>query len=74
MSEMYESQEEMAAKIQQLPAFLKREVYDYVEFLLTKYQSKGARKMFSFQWEGGLEEMKDAYTSVALQHHASELR
>ena len=28
---------------------------------------------FSFDWEGGLRELKDRFTSVELQHHINDL-
>lgn len=64
--------------IHNLPLHLKREVLDYVEFLLIKYpkQPKTAapEKKFRFNWEGGLAEIKDKITSVELQHKAMEWR
>jgi hypothetical protein len=64
-------EKEIAVKMQQLPDDLKREVLDYVDFLLSKYQGKdSARKKFTFEWEGELSEMREKYTSVELQHKA----
>lgn len=64
--------------VHNLPLSLKREVLDYVEFLLSKYpkQSKTAvpKKSFKFDWEGGLADIKDKMTSVELQHKAMEWR
>jgi len=62
-------------KIQNLPKDLKTEVLDYIEFLLNKYQHKNSNKFnFKFDWEGGLSEIKKKFTSVELQHKASEWR
>ncbi len=70
---MYE--EEIKMKIQELPENIKREVLDYVEFLLEKYKSKKFKtKEFTFSWEGGLSELKGEFTSVELQHKALEWR
>lgn len=34
----------------------------------------GHQKRFKFDWEGGLSELKEKFTSVELQHKASEWR
>ncbi|HHV80519.1 MAG TPA: DUF2281 domain-containing protein [bacterium] len=70
---MYEK--ELEQKIQQLDEDLKREVLDYVEFLLKKYKGEETKKKkFNFDWEGGLSEIRDEFTSVELQHKALEWR
>ena len=70
---MYEK--ELESKIQELPEDLRKEVLDYIEFLRMKYRNKDSRsKGFKFNWEGGLSEVKDEFTSVELQHKASEWR
>ena len=70
---MYEKEIEL--KIRELPENLRKEVLDYIEFLIKKYRNKeaGARK-FRFDWEGGLVEVKEKFTSVELQHKALEWR
>ena len=70
---MYEK--EIKLKIRELPEDLRREVLDYIEFLLKKYKSGEieARK-FKFDWEGGLSEIREKFTSVELQHKALEWR
>ncbi len=66
---------EIETKIKELPDELKREVLDYIEFLTNKYKLKKKRKRsFKFDWEGGLEELKDKFTSVELQHKSKEWR
>jgi len=66
---MYEK--EIEIKMQKLPEDLRREVLDYVDFLLSKYQGReAARKKFKFDWEGGLSEIREKFTSVELQHKA----
>ena len=62
------------AKLEELPEGLKKEVLDYIEFLLQKYGKKAKNRKFRFDWEGGLSELKDKYTSVGLQHRALEWR
>jgi len=62
-------------KIRELPEDLKREVLDYIEFLLKKYKSEETKmKKFKFDWEGGLSELREKFTSVELQHKVSEWR
>jgi len=65
-------------KIRELPDDLRREVLDYMEFLLKKYRGKEIKaKRFRFDWEGGLSEIseiREKFTSVELQHRASEWR
>jgi len=59
-----------------LPEDLRREFsLDYIESLLKKYKGKeiGTRK-FKFDWEGGLSEIREKFTSVELQHKSLEWR
>ncbi len=70
---MYE--QEIENKIQKLPDDLKKEILDYIEFLIKKYQGlPQSKKKFSFSWENGLSELREKFTSVELQHKASEWR
>jgi len=62
---MYEREIEL--KIRELPENLKKEVLDYVEFLLEKYKRKKERKL-KFRWENALSEVAKEFTSVELQH------
>lgn len=61
-------------KMEELPTDLKKEVLDYIEFLLQKYNKRKNKEKFRFDWEGGLSELKDKFTSVELQHKAREWR
>lgn len=61
-------------KLEELPDDLKKEVLDYMEFLLLKYHKKEKKEKFRFDWEGGLSELKGKYTSIELQHKALEWR
>lgn len=60
-------------KLEALPEPLQREVEDFIDSLVLK---RGAAKPagFGFNWSGGLRELKEETTSVALQHKASEWR
>ena len=62
------------SKLEELPEDLEKEILDYIEFLLRKYGNKTKRIGFKFDWEGGLSDLKDKYTSVELQHKALEWR
>jgi len=63
-------------KIEALPDTLQKEILDYIDFLLQKYdiEPEFSKTQFDFFWEGGLSDLKDAYTSVELQHKALEWR
>jgi len=61
-------------KLEELPEDLKKEVMDYIEFLLEKYGKRTKKKKFKFDWEGGLSDLKEKYNSVELQHKALEWR
>ncbi len=70
---MYEGGIEL--RMRGLPEGLKREVLDYMEFLLKKYKNKEIEaKRFNFGWEGGLSELREKFTSIELQHRALEWR
>jgi len=52
-----------------------KELLDYVEFLLSKYERrKIERRGFNFGWEGRLSEIKEEFSSVELQHKSLEWR
>lgn len=60
------------------PKHIQRQLVEYAEFLMAKYQSekktKQNGKKFSFSWENGLKDIKKDYTSVDLQHKINDLR
>ena len=62
------SEKMIKAKIERV----KKEVLDFIEFLLQKHQRRKNRRKFKFDWEGGLSELKQEYNSVELQHKALE--
>jgi hypothetical protein len=66
--------EEIGAKIGELPPDLKREVLDYIDFLVNKYSKKRKKEKLKFDWEGGLSDLKEKYTSVQLQHESTNWR
>ncbi|MBI3912765.1 MAG: DUF2281 domain-containing protein [Chloroflexi bacterium] len=53
-----------------LPLELQQEVRDFVVFLLEK-QTKKPRGKLRMDWAGALKDWRDQYTSVELQHQAS---
>lgn len=61
--------EEIERLFKRLPDDLKKEVIDYMEFLLER-KSQAKKKDLKFTWRGGLKELKDEYSSVELQHKA----
>ena len=60
--------------IDNLPPHLRKEALDYIEFLLKKHHQRKTRKPMRFDWAGCLSHLKNQYTSVELQHKASEWR
>ncbi len=67
---------------QKLPLSAQQEVLDFIEFISKKYMgNKETNKKksvktqkFKFEWEGAISEYNKQYTSVELQHKASEWR
>ena len=57
--------------VKSLPPDLQQEVADFAQFLLEKRTRKPKGK-FRFDWEGALEDLRDRFTSVELQHKALE--
>lgn len=64
--------EKVEERIKQLPPDLRREVEDFVEFLLEKKRRHGRR--LRQDWAGALSDYRDRYTSVELQKKAMEWR
>ena len=60
-------------KIKSLPIDLRKEVEDFIDFLIERKMKKGVKKPM-FTWEGALKELKDQYNSVELQHEISKWR
>ena len=61
-------------KFQNLPNNAKKELMDFLEFLISRNKKEEPRekKGFSFDWEGGLKDLKES--SVKLQHKANQWR
>ncbi len=63
-------EETIKEKVKELPPELRQEVVDFVEFLIRKHVRKKpkGKSQLKLNWKGALEDMKDQYTSVELQH------
>jgi len=59
-------EKEIASRVRELPEGLRRRVLDYIEFLLKRYGREGRVDRFKFDWEGGLSELREKFTSVEL--------
>jgi len=57
-----------------LPDHLKREVLDFIDFLMAKRRQEKIWSQFDFTWEGGLTDFKDNFNSVDLQHQSMDWR
>ena len=66
-------EERIEEMVKELPLEFQYEVEDFVRFLLEK-QARKPRGKLEFDWEGALEDLRDQYTSVELQHQVSEWR
>jgi hypothetical protein len=64
------STQQMAEQIDHLKPTDRRLAEDFIEFLSNRERKKIEPPKFT--WEGGLEELKDEYTSVELQKKALE--
>ncbi|MBM2811344.1 MAG: hypothetical protein HW416_2103 [Chloroflexi bacterium] len=60
-------------RISELPPDLRREVEDFVEFLIAKRGSKRSDRL-KLDWAGALRDHRDQYTSLELQKKAMEWR
>jgi len=59
--------------VEQLPPDIQREVRDFAEFLLRK-RTRKKHNVPAFDWEGGLRDLEEEYTSVELQHKILKMR
>jgi hypothetical protein len=72
----------LMSEFQKLPSSAKQEVADFIEFISFKYlpASKVGKKKskniqdFKFNWENSISEYKKEFSSVELQHKATEWR
>lgn len=65
--------ETLEEKIKNLPPDLRKEVMDFIDFLLEKRRKQTCKKL-TLSWAGKLSEYKDKYTSLELQKKALEWR
>ncbi|MCX6279907.1 MAG: DUF2281 domain-containing protein [Bacteroidetes bacterium] len=65
----------IAEKVSQLQYFQKQEVFDFINFLLSKssIQNEPTNRKVTFEWEGALKKMFSNISSVELQHNIWEL-
>ena len=63
----------IADRIKELPPELQQEVEDFIEFLRER-RLRRPRGKPNFGWAGALKDLRNRYTSVALQHTISEWR
>jgi hypothetical protein len=66
--------EPIEVRIKKLPAHLRNEVIDFIDFLTEKHRVRKGSGNFTFSWEGGLSVLKDKYEAVELQHKAAGWR
>ena len=59
-------------KINDLTPAQKMETLFFIELLNNKENKAKTRKSFTFDWEGGLKDMRDEFTSIELQHKSLE--
>lgn len=68
---MKEHTKPLEERIKELPPELRREVEDFVQFLI---EGKGRKPkgQLKLDWRGALRDLRDQYTSVELQHKLLE--
>lgn len=64
-------EERMGEMVRELPLEYQYEVEDFVRSLLER-ETRKPRGKLRFDWEGALEDLRDQYISVELQHQISE--
>ncbi len=68
------SARELAELFEELPAEARSQLERLAEKLRAARRTQKPTGDYSFDWAGGLKEFRDQYTSVELQHKASEWR
>jgi hypothetical protein len=67
-------EKEISNRLLFLTEEMKKEVLNFIDFLMLKNTEKKSRKTKpGFKWEGALKNMKKEYTSVDLQHKIWEM-
>ncbi|RKZ91038.1 MAG: DUF2281 domain-containing protein [Candidatus Parabeggiatoa sp. nov. 1] len=65
---------EVYTKINHLPNELMPTLVAYIDFLLSQHVQAPSKTTPTFNWEGGLSELKSEYDSVSLQKQSLEWR
>jgi hypothetical protein len=71
------SKNALIAKYEALPVPAQKQVETFIDFLSKTTSAKSthpAHRRFNFGWAVGLEDLKDRFTAVELQHRLNELR
>jgi hypothetical protein len=68
------STRELLELFEELPSEARSQLEQFAEKLRMARHSQKSNDDYSFDWAGGLKELRDKYTSVELQHKASEWR
>jgi hypothetical protein len=61
-------------KIKQLTPEEKEQVIRFIDEILSKKSIDSSNRKLTFEWAGGLADLKDQYTSVELQKQINEWR
>ncbi len=70
---MAKDEKSLEEVIKELSPDMQREVGNFVDSLIEKRSKKSNRRP-QFGWAGALSDLRDKYSSVALQHKISEWR
>lgn len=70
MQNQLKSMEEL---FRQLPPDKQNEVRSYIEFLIHQQENR-SRRQPKFDWAGALEDLREQYSSVDLQHQITSWR
>ena len=65
---------EINQKIDRLPNHLIPTLVTYLDFLLSQHVQNRPKELPTFNWEGGLSELKSEYDGVSLQKKSLEWR
>ena len=71
------SKSALIAKYEALPVAAQKQVETLIKVLSKRPSAKSthpAKHRFNFDWAGGLQDLKDQFTAVELQHRLNELR
>lgn len=64
---------EIVQKIESLPPELQREVADFIDFIEQRHR-RHVSGQINLDWVGALQDMREQYSSVELQHAIAEMR